>query len=148
MNDKDKLEVYSAHKKQADWNKLFMGLSFFHAILLERTRHGSIGWNGICEFTNTDFELSKETLYKLLEESTIFPFEALKKTTLEVHYGIHVFDPKDKDYLQILLEKFYNDNVIYSNVHFCQKDDSYYIPTLPKIQDYVNFIESVTHLFN
>jgi len=142
-NNKEELEKYEAHKKREDWNKLFMGLTFFHAILLERKRYGSIGLNGICEFNDLDLEFSKKTLYRLLEESTTFPFEALKKATLD-YYGVHVLDVKDKDYLSLLLDKFYNDNVIYSNVYFSPKNKSYYVPNFTNIQKYIKFIEAVT----
>jgi len=43
-SSKTEQEFYSANKKQEIWQKLYLSLSFFHAIVRERKRFGALGW--------------------------------------------------------------------------------------------------------
>lgn len=140
---KTSLEEYENHKSPNDWKKLFMGLAYFHSILCERARYGSIGWHGLCQFTDSDLNLAKRLLYKLLEESRTLPFEMLHRTTIGIFYTARLLDPTDEPYISNLLSEFYNDNVVYSDHHFCKVDESYYIPQLNNIEEYIAFIEKV-----
>lgn len=36
--------------KSEEWHRLFMCLTFFHAIIRERRRYGPIGWNIYYDF--------------------------------------------------------------------------------------------------
>ena len=38
-------EEYNLCTKPKEYKKLFFGLAFFHAIILERRKYGAIGWN-------------------------------------------------------------------------------------------------------
>jgi len=146
-DNKEKLAEWNSHSKNADWKKLFMGLAFFHSILMERTRYGTTGWQGMCNFTDSDFNQASKFLYKTLEDYKIYPYEKLRKYTIECYYAQNIIDEKDKEFLKNLLEDFYNDNVIYSNIKFFNKDQNYTIPNLVKIEDVIQFISEKVSFF-
>ena len=52
-------DVYEGCSKPVEYKKLLFSLAFFHAIILERRKYGSIGWNIPYDWMNSDFEMSR-----------------------------------------------------------------------------------------
>jgi dynein heavy chain, axonemal len=57
---------YEECEKPKEWKKMFMGLSFFHALILERRKYGPLGWNIPYEFTAADFAICQLQLKMFL----------------------------------------------------------------------------------
>lgn len=118
-------EHLSACTKPEPWKKLLFGLTLFHGIVQERRKFGSLGWNIMYEFNDTDLETSLEVcggcgvvgsgallrfefcwiqvLRMMLEEQEAVPWEALQFMTGAVHYGGRVTDDLDRRCLMSLL---------------------------------------------
>lgn len=47
-----------SNSKPEKWKKLFLSLTFFHAIVRERRRYGPLGWNLRYDFNDSDFRIS------------------------------------------------------------------------------------------
>ena len=44
------------------WPRLLFALAFFHAVLLERRKYGSLGWNTKYDFSDGDWLCARQTL--------------------------------------------------------------------------------------
>ena len=55
---KSERDFFMSSTKPDTWKKLFLALSFFHAIVRERRNYGSLGWNLNYDFNDSDFRIS------------------------------------------------------------------------------------------
>ena len=93
--------------KEQELSKLTYALCFFHAIIIERKKYGSLGWNIQYAFTEGDLSVVLAQLCTLLVsagESGAVPFDVLRFLTAEIHYGGRVTDEMDRRTMSTLLE--------------------------------------------
>lgn len=67
-----------------NWNKsddlktLMFSLCFFHAIVLERRKFGSLGWNILYDFNQSDLETSLTIVNNMMENYSEPPWDAIE----------------------------------------------------------------------
>ena len=89
------------------WKSLLFGLSFFHSIIQERKKFGSIGWNKKYEFNDSDLETSVKMLQNFMFDAEDIPFDSVHFMTGHINYGGRVTDDNDRILLICLLQKCY-----------------------------------------
>ena len=94
------------------WKGLLFGLSFFHSIIQERKKFGSIGWNIKYEFNDSDLETSVKMLQNFLFESEEIPWDSMQFMTGHINYGGRVTDDNDRILLISLLKKCYGEKIL------------------------------------
>lgn len=128
-------------EKPKEWKKMFLGLSFFHALILERRKFGPLGWNIPYEFTSADFAISQSQLKMFLNAYEMIPYEALNYMAAEANYGGRVTDPMDRRLIKIILKKFYSPDIMLDG--FTMTNDEVY-----KILDEPTFDSSLEYFKN
>ena len=94
------------------WKTLLFGLSFFHSVIQERKKFGSLGWNIRYEFNDSDLETSIKMLQNFLFDAEEIPWDSMEFMTGHINYGGRVTDDIDRILLLSLLKKCYGAQVL------------------------------------
>lgn len=121
---------------------MFMGLSFFHAIILERRKYGPLGWNIPYEFTAADFAICQSQLKMFLNQYDLVPYDALNYMAAEANYGGRVTDPMDRRLIKIILKKFYSPTILEKDFRMT-KDGTYKILNEPTFGESLHYIKNL-----
>ncbi|TPX58491.1 hypothetical protein PhCBS80983_g03079 [Powellomyces hirtus] len=137
--------------KSRDWKKLLFSISFFHAVVQERRKFGSLGFNIPYEFTDGDMRICIRQLNMFLEEYTDVPFKVLKYTVGEINYGGRVTDDWDRRLIMNILEDYCNPRVLDDGYKFSSSETYVSIPA-DNYNAYRNYIrglpiEETTEIF-
>jgi len=115
------------------------GLCFFNALILERRKFGPLGWNIQYEFSNSDLSISQMQLMVFLNHYENIPWDALKYMVAEANYGGRVTDPNDRTCIAVILEDFYNPQML-KDKHKLVESGKYYVPTEGDLTSYQTFV--------
>lgn len=129
--------------KKHEWKKLVFGLSFFHALILERRKFGSLGWNIPYQFSQMDMAISLSQIRIFLEDYEEIPWKALHYMIAEANYGGRVTDPKDRRLIKVMLCTFFTDEILEDGYSFLEGDTTYYAPQEGAIDSYKEYIKSL-----
>ncbi len=136
-----KEEFYESCHKPEMFKKMLFALAFFHAVILERRKFGSIGWNIPYEWMDSDFEISKKQLLIYLDEQPDTPYTALNYLVAEINYGGRVTDDKDARLIKALISQYFNPNITEARFKLSPLD-AYYIPDPGKLDSVFKFIDN------
>uniref|UniRef100_A0A3Q2PNV9 Dynein axonemal heavy chain 10 n=1 Tax=Fundulus heteroclitus TaxID=8078 RepID=A0A3Q2PNV9_FUNHE len=118
------------------FKSLVFVLAFFHAVVQERRKYGTIGWNVPYDFSESDFFVCMEILNTYLtkaydQEDSNIPWGCLKYLIGEVMYGGRAIDSFDRRILTVYMDEYLGDFLFYTfrQFHFFKnKDVDYKIP--------------------
>lgn len=135
-----KEEFYESCNKPEAFKRMLFGLAFFHAVILERRKFGSIGWNIPYSWMDSDFEISKKQLLIYLDEQPDIPYTALNYLVAEINYGGRVTDYKDSRLIKALIKQYFNPKIMDPTFKLSSLD-VYYIPPIGKLENVFTYIE-------
>lgn len=138
-------ESLEATSKPDQFRKLLFGLSFFHAVVIERKRFGPLGWNIPYAFNDTDYDISRAQLEMFLDFYDVVPYKVLCVMTSVVNYGGRVTDDKDMRTIDVILEGFFNPKILDEDYMF-SASGSYYSPKVEphdSLGGYLSYIDGL-----
>ena len=127
------------------YRPLLFGLAFFHSLLIERKKFLTLGWNVVCDFNDSDFDICENLTVVLLDEYAETPWEALKYLIAEANYGGRVTDDWDRRVLRSYINSTFNDDAVKQPQYPVSTLPGYYIPEamdLLGFRDYVATLPS------
>ena len=129
--------------KESAFEKLLFSLCFFHAIVQERKKFGSIGWNISYGFNDSDLRISLQQLQLFINEYEHLPLKAITYLTGECNYGGRVTDDWDRRCINTILSVYYNEDVVTDAKYKYSPSGTYFAPPNGTYESYVAFIKQL-----
>lgn len=124
-------------------------LCWFHAVLLERRKFQSLGWNVKYDFNDSDFAICENLLSMYLSKDATdkdddppIPWDAMKYLIAEANYGGRVTDDRDRKLIRVYMNQFFQDAAISSPNFPLSSLPTYYIPEDGTLQSYREFVKT------
>lgn len=111
-------ETLDMCSKVTEFRSILISLCYFHAVVAERRKFGSQGWNRIYPFNAGDLTISVYVLHNYLEANNNVPWEDLRYLFGEIMYGGHITDDWDRRLCRTYLEEFMQQNLIDGELYF------------------------------
>jgi len=124
------------------FKKLVYGVSFFHAIILDRRRFGPLGWNIPYQFADTDREISLRQLKMFLDEYEDVQYQALNYLIAECNYGGRVTDGQDRRTIKMILSDYVCPEMLNPDYKFSVSGE-FYAPKNSDKDGYLDFIKTM-----
>jgi len=132
---------FEEHILGNDWRRIIFGVCFFHAIIQERKKFGSLGWNIKYEFSDPDRESALLNFQMFCKEGYI-PWDALIYITGEITYGGRVTDSWDQRCLRTMLKNFFSPDTLETSYKY-SSSGIYYAPEYETIKRYREYIDEL-----
>ncbi|XP_068269716.1 LOW QUALITY PROTEIN: dynein axonemal heavy chain 17 [Nyctibius grandis] len=110
----DTLEMCS---KETEFKSVLFALCYFHAVVAERRKFGTQGWNRSYPFNNGDLTISVNVLYNYLEANPKVPWDDLRYLFGEIMYGGHITDDWDRRLCRTYLSEYVREEMLEGGVY-------------------------------
>ncbi|XP_009879601.1 PREDICTED: dynein heavy chain 17, axonemal [Charadrius vociferus] len=110
----DTLEMCS---KEIEFKCILFALCYFHAVVAERRKFGTQGWNRPYPFNNGDLTISINVLYNYLEANPKVPWDDLRYLFGEIMYGGHITDNWDRRLCRTYLSEYVRAEMLEGEVY-------------------------------
>ncbi|KAJ1562568.1 Dynein heavy chain 9, axonemal [Cladochytrium tenue] len=101
--------------KDAEFRAILFALCYFHAVVLERRKFGTQGWNRPYPFSTGDLTISVDVLFNYLESFAKVPWPDLRYIFGEIMYGGHISDDWDRRLCSAYLDVYLREEMLEGN---------------------------------
>lgn len=112
-------ETMELCSKETEFKSILFSLCYFHAVVAERRKFGSQGWNMVYPFNIGDLTISVYVLYNYLEGNKGVPWDDLRYLFGEIMYGGHIIDEWDRRLCRTYLEELMQPQLVDGDLLLC-----------------------------
>jgi len=124
-------EQFGRCQQRSKYQRLLFSLCWFHALLLERRKFKSLGFNVPYQFNESDYSICHDLVIVFLDEyPDETPFDAMRYLIAEANYGGRVTDAMDRRLVNVYITQVFCERAINPQAEFNlapQLSDSPYI---------------------
>jgi dynein heavy chain len=98
-----------------EWfRKVMFGLCWFHAIVIERNKFKTLGWNVTYSFNDSDFSVCEDLLRNYMQVGKDEPIQwtAIQTLIADGNYGGRVSDDWDRRLINVYAEEIFNEKLV------------------------------------
>jgi dynein heavy chain len=126
------------------YRKLLFSTGFFYALLVERRKFGTLGFNIRYSFSQADFETAIEILKCYIRRYDKIPWQALRYVIAQIVFGGRLIDDLDRRILWCYINDLFNDDVITEPQYMLsQQSEMYYVPQRSPLAEYREYIKQL-----
>jgi dynein heavy chain len=126
------------------YRKLLFSLVFFHAVLVERRKFGTLGYNVPYDFNESDFDISEDCLAYYLDAYPTTPWDALRYLIADANYGGRVTDDFDFRLVRTYIRSYFVEEALTAEVfQLAPPLEIYRIPDDGPMRSYTDFIKGL-----
>jgi len=111
--------------KERDFRKAVFGLSWFHAILIERKKFKTLGWNVSYAFNESDYTVCEDTIATYLgrfnkemgfvgeyKKTNKINWMAIQFLLAEAYYGGRITDERDRRLIKVYAREIFDEGLV------------------------------------
>uniref|UniRef100_A0A7S2RVL0 Dynein heavy chain n=1 Tax=Mucochytrium quahogii TaxID=96639 RepID=A0A7S2RVL0_9STRA len=137
-------EEFERCEQASKYKKLLFCLAWFHALLLERRKFKSLGWNIPYDFNDADYLICENILAMYLDEyPDKTPWDAIRYLIAQANYGGRITDDWDRRLCNSYVNQLFCDEAISTDNFRMSELDTYYIPDDGELKSYKDYINTM-----
>lgn len=136
--DNFRQETIEKCSKDAEFRAITFALCYFHAVVLERRKFGTQGWNKGYPFSTGDLMISNDVLFNYLETFVKVPWTDLRYMFGEIMYGGHISDDWDRRLCSSYLDVYIREEMLESGFELAP---GFPAPPTSDYNDYHRYID-------
>jgi dynein heavy chain, axonemal len=117
-------KVFTRCENDMGFRKAVYGLVWYHALLIERKKFKSLGWNTAYSFNDSDYQVCEDQLAQYMgryvndlkddkfNAMEPVPWDAVRELIGQCNYGGRVTDNSDRTLLMVYTKEIFNDDLI------------------------------------
>jgi len=121
----DNMGQFQEVDREKDFRKSVYGLCWFHALLIERKKFKTLGWNVSYAFNDSDYSVCEDLMAiymgrhnkegkpaETYEKRAPIPWAAIQYLIAEANYGGRITDDRDRRLIKVYAKEIFNENLI------------------------------------
>lgn len=139
-------EHFEVHILGESWRKMVFGICMFHGVILERRKFGSLGFNILYEFSESDRECALRTFDMFVdrEKRKEIPWQALEYINGEITYGGRVTDEWDQRCLKTIMKSFSSERILEPSYGYSESG-TYKCAEGKTLNDFKQYVEQLPY---